>query len=159
MWRLRICLDKLQRTVGKINELEMGLSGRRGAPGAMQRKGIVRSHMLRERERPDDNLRCTDQVQRGCRQRGHVQRLANMACGVRTLTMFMQETAARREIQQRGASQKRQSPAHNRLSEHDLQRIHNTIFTLAPRLHEVENRCQKGNNLAPIFLDPATIPL
>ena len=104
MWRLRGRLNRRQRTGICTIGLETELRGGRGAPGAMQRKRIARRQMLRDRKRPGDNLRRADEVQWGRRQRRHVQRLANMAGGVRTLRVFVKETAARRKIQQRGAS-------------------------------------------------------
>ena len=49
LWRLRDSLDKRHRTgIGTI-ELEMELSGGRGAPGAMQDKRIARGRVQRER--------------------------------------------------------------------------------------------------------------
>ena len=45
LWRLRDSLDKRHRTgIGNI-ELEMELSGGRGAPGAMQDKRIARGRV------------------------------------------------------------------------------------------------------------------
>ena len=131
MWRLRIRLYKRQRTIGKINELKMELRGGRGAPGTMQRKRIARSHMLRERKIRRNNLRCADEVERGCRKRRHVQRLANVARRVRTLGVFVQEAAARREIQKRSASQHRQPPAHSCPSRHNFHQIHHTAIYLS----------------------------
>ncbi len=46
-----------------------------------------------------------DKVKPGSRQRRHVQRLADVAGGIGPIRMFVEERAARRKIEQRGASQ------------------------------------------------------
>src|SRR5260370_15691468 len=89
------------------------LSGRRRAPGAMQRKGIAWRCVLRQRTIPGYDLRLADEVQPGSRQRGHVQRLADMAGVLRPIRMMVEEPTARDKIEQRGASQQRQPAADN----------------------------------------------
>lgn len=149
MWRLRASLDRPQRTVRRTNKLKMELRGRRGAPGAMQRKRIARSCVLRERKMPGDELRRADQVKRGRRQRRHVQRLANMASRVRTLGMFVQEAAARREIQKRGASQQRHSSAHSCPSRHDSHQVHHTAIYLSTMLSAGRGRMLQNQHCGP----------
>ena len=156
MWRLRGRLNKRLRTVGN-QWTEDGLSGRRGAPRAMQRKRIAWSRMLRKRKIPRDNFRRADEVERCRRQRRHVQRLANMAGGIGSFRVFVKETAARGKVQQRSASQQGECPPHNRPSKNGSKPIHRPEFTLAPTLHLVEARSLKGNTVTRVFLDPATI--
>ena len=134
MWRLRASLDRLQRTVRRTNKLKIELRGGRSAPGAVQRKRIARSRVLRERKIRRDNLRSADQVERGSRQSRHVQRLANVAGRVRTLGVFVQEAAARREIQKRSASQQRHSSTHGYPSRHDSHQVHHTAIYLSTML-------------------------
>lgn len=54
-------------------------------------------------------LRFGNKIQRSGGQRRHVQRLANMASGIRAVIVVMQRRA-RREVQQRHAAQDRQRP-------------------------------------------------
>ena len=76
----------------------------------MEGKGIRWSCVLRERGVPGDLLRPGDQLE-GCgRQRGHVQRLANVASRV-GVAGVMVERRARDEVQQRQATQYRQRAA------------------------------------------------
>ncbi len=77
------------------------LGGGRGASGAMQRKGIAWRCVLRQRTIPGYDLRLADEVQPGSRQRGHVQRLADMARGIGPIRMLVEERAARCKIEQR----------------------------------------------------------
>ena len=64
----------------------------------MQRKGIKRRNIVRERSMPGD-LQCfRDQIESRGRQRRHVQRLANVASSVRAASVLMDERAASREI-------------------------------------------------------------
>ena len=77
----------------------------------MQGKGIARSRMVRERRVPGDRLRFGNQVEWRSRQRRQMQRLANVASRVRTIRMLVQQSAARREKQQRGACKQRQHTA------------------------------------------------
>ena len=70
----------------------------------MQGKGIAWRRVLRRRRIPGDNLRCAAEVQAGGRQRGHVQRLADMAGIVGTLGMPVGQSGAKRKVQQRAAS-------------------------------------------------------
>lgn len=74
------------------------LSGGRRAPGAMQRKGIAWRCVLCQRRIPSDDLRSPDQIKPRGRQRGHVQRLADMAGGIGTIRMLVEKGAARRKI-------------------------------------------------------------
>jgi len=61
-------------------------------------QGLMPGHQLRRR----NNLCC------GRSQRGHVQRLADVASGLRTAGVLMKERAADSEIQQRQARENRQ---------------------------------------------------
>ena len=95
----------------------------------MQRKGIAWRCVLRQRRIPSDDLRRADEVKPGGRQRGHVQRLAHMAGGIRPIGMFVEERAARGKIEKRGASQQRQRAAHSGSPENSFLRIH-SAYTL-----------------------------
>ncbi len=59
-----------------------------------------------------------DEVKRSRGQHGHVQRLADVASGFRTTCMMVEQAAARRKIQQNGASQNRQRTACHRPPEY-----------------------------------------
>jgi len=107
------------------------LSGRRRAPGAMQRKGIAWRCVLRQRTIPGYDLRLADEVQPGSRQRGHVQRLADMARGIGPIRMLVEERAARCKIEQRSASQQRQRAVHNSSPENHFLRIHLSTLHLS----------------------------
>ena len=97
----------------------------------MQRKRIARRCVLRQRRIPDNDLRRAGEVQPGSFQRGHVQRLTDMAGGVGPIRMLVEERAARGKIQQRGASQQRQSAAHNRSPENGYPPVHKRHFELS----------------------------
>ena len=70
----------------------------------MQRKRIARGHMLWERRVSRDQLRGGHQVKSSWCQHRRVQRLANVAGSFRAIGMLVKEAAARREVQQQGAS-------------------------------------------------------
>ena len=124
----------------------------------MQREGIAWRCVLRQRRIPGDDLRRVDEIESGRRQRGHVQRLADVAGGIGPLLMFVEDRAARGKIEQRGASQQRQRAAPNRSSENSFPRIHlstlhrSTLDVRTSRL--VANKTRQTVNG---FLDPATI--
>jgi hypothetical protein len=73
----------------------------------VQSKGIFRSYVPQNRCIPGDWPRCGDQIQRGRRQRRHVQRLANMANRLGPALVVVQERAAGREKKQYGATKQR----------------------------------------------------
>src|SRR5712664_3083682 len=102
----------------------------RCAPGAMQREGIAWRCVLRQRRIPGNDLRRADKVKPGSRQRRHVQRLADVAGGIGPIRMFVEERAARRKIEQRGASQQRQRVAHNRSPENGYAPVHKRHLSL-----------------------------
>jgi hypothetical protein len=81
------------------------LSGGRSAPGAMQREGIARRYMLRQRRIPGNDLRRADKIKPRRRQRRHMQRLANMAGRIGPICMLVEQGAARCKIEQRSASE------------------------------------------------------
>jgi hypothetical protein len=62
--------------------------------------------MLGERKKPCDKLDAVAQLKPGSCQRGHVQRLADMASRVRPVGVLVKETA-RRKKQHGGTSQQR----------------------------------------------------
>src|ERR1700736_4350055 len=97
----------------------------------MQRKGIARRCMLRQRRKPGDDLRPADKIQPGRRQGGHVQRLADMAGGVGPIRMLVEERAARGKIKQRDASQQCQRAAHSSSFENSSLRIHLSTLYLS----------------------------
>jgi hypothetical protein len=63
--------------------------------------------MLRERSIPGDQFGSSNEVESGRGQHGHVQRLADVASSFRATRMMVEQAAARRKIQQNGASQDR----------------------------------------------------
>jgi len=83
----------------------------------MQRERIAWRNVLRKRKIAGDELRCTNKIKARRGQGRHVQRLANVASGVGTIRVMVQERAARRKVQQRGKSQQRQCPVEARSSE------------------------------------------
>jgi hypothetical protein len=107
------------------------LSGRRRAPGAVQREGIAWRGVLRQRRKPGDGLRRVDEIQRGSRQRRHVQCLADMAGVLRPICMLVEERTACGKIEQRGASHQRQRAAHNPSPENGYPPMHKRHFSLA----------------------------
>lgn len=70
----------------------------------MKSKRIGRRSPLRKRTLPGNLLRCRNDFGRRNRQRRHVQRLTNMASGLRTAGMMVQKRAAAGEIEQCQAS-------------------------------------------------------
>jgi hypothetical protein len=86
------------------------LRGRRCSRRAVQREGIAWRSVLRERSISGDQLGSGNEVERGRGQHGHVQRLADVASSFRAARMMVEQAAARRKIQQNGASQDRQRP-------------------------------------------------
>jgi len=75
----------------------------------VQSEGILWRRISRESGVPRNFPRLRDEVERSRGQRRHVQRLANVASGIRAAAVVMQNGAASREIQQRHAAQYRQS--------------------------------------------------
>src|SRR5882762_3357217 len=96
----------------------------------MQRKGIAWRCVLRQRRIPGDDLRRAGEVQPGSRQRGHMQRLADMAGGIGPIRMMVEERPACGKIKQRDASQQRERAAHSSTSENSFLRIHLSIYTI-----------------------------
>ena len=91
----------------------------------MQRNGIARRNVWGKRGKSGDQLGSGDEVQSSRGQRGHVQRLADMASGFRAIRMAVEDAAARREIQQHGARKYRQRPARICPSEYGPTTLHN----------------------------------
>ena len=83
----------------------------------MQGKRIARRRMLRERRIAGDELGRADKIQVRRGQCRHMQRLANVASGIGTIRVMVQERAARSEIQYRRKGQQRQSAVHGGPSE------------------------------------------
>ena len=94
----------------------------------MQSKGIFRSYVPQNRCIPGDWPRCRDQIQRGRRQRRHVQRLANMASRLRPTLMMVQERAARSKEEQHRAAKHRQRAVRNRSPRYGSLRSHNSTI-------------------------------
>lgn len=124
----------------------------------MQRKRIAGRSVLRKRRKSGDQSGSGDEVERRCRQHGHVHGLADVARCFGTSCVVVQEAAASREIQQdrarkdcqsapcRGSSEYTSTPSHKFLS---------SVTLMVPR----------PASLLPSFgfpcnplLDPATIP-
>lgn len=70
----------------------------------MESKGIRWGSVLRERGVPCNLLRLGDQIERGSSQRGHVQRLANVAGRLVPVGVAVERRASG-EVQQRHATQ------------------------------------------------------
>ena len=83
----------------------------------MQGKRIAWCNVCRKRRKPDDQLGSGDEVQSGRSQRGHLQRLADVASSFPTIRMVVEDAGPCCEIQQHGACKRRQRPARNGLSE------------------------------------------
>ena len=109
----------------------MELSDGRSAPRAMQTEGIAWRNVLWQRRIPGDEFRCAGKIKPRSRQRRHMQRLANMAGGIRPVRMLVQQRSARRKKEQRGAGQQRQALPHNCSSEQDSHRVHRTEIYLS----------------------------
>jgi hypothetical protein len=74
----------------------------------VQSKGIFGSYVEQKQGIPGTWSRCGDKIQGSCRQRRHVQGLADMASRrLRPALMVMQERAAGREKEQYGAAKER----------------------------------------------------
>ena len=83
------------------------LRGGRGARRAVKRKRIQRRNAIWRCGMPRNFLRFGNEVERRRGQRRHMQRLANVASGIRSAGVMMQNRAASREIQQREAAEYR----------------------------------------------------
>ena len=75
----------------------------------MQSERILRRGAIRQGGMPRNFPCFRNEIKRSRGQRRHVQRLANVASGIRAAAVVMQNGAASREIQQRHAAQYRQS--------------------------------------------------
>lgn len=84
----------------------------------MQRKRVAWRIVSRERRIAGDEFGHANKIEARRGQRRHVQRLANVACGVvGTIRVVVQERAARGKVQHRGKSQQRQCAGNARSSE------------------------------------------
>ena len=90
----------------------------------MQRKGIAGRGMLRQRSIAGDQLGSGNEIERSRGKHRHVQRLANVAGGFRTARMLVEQAAARRKIQQNGASQDSQRTARQVPTEYSSTQSH-----------------------------------
>ena len=114
--------------------------------------------MLRERRIASDQLRGGDKVQSSRGQRWHMQRLANVASGLRTTRVMVEQAAARREIQQNGTSQHGYRAPHTGPSENGPTRLHDLPASVTPLTRQPAEWVQKVDPCPVRFLDPATIP-
>jgi len=124
----------------------------------MQRKRIARRSMLRERRISCDQLGDNDEVECRRGQHRHVQRLADVASGLRTIGVLVKQAPARREIQQHGASQHGHRPAHACPSENSPAQLHDLSVSVTPLTRQPAEGVQKVDPYPITFLDPATIP-
>jgi hypothetical protein len=115
---------KVSTRFGDFASRRRELRGRRRSRSAVKRKRIARRSMLRHRRRSGDQLGNGDQIQSSCGQHRHVQRLTNVASGLRTIRMLVEQAPACREIQQNGASQHGHRPAHVSSSENSPTQRH-----------------------------------
>ncbi len=74
------------------------LCGRGRSGSAVQRKGIARRNVWRERRKSGDQLGSGYKVQSSRGQRGHVQRLADVASDFRAIRVLVKQAPARGEI-------------------------------------------------------------
>jgi len=93
----------------------------------MQRKGIERRNIVRQCSVPGDLPRFRDQSKSRRRQCRHMQRLANVASGVRAAGVLMDKGATSREIEQRHAPQYRQSALQTPVPENRFPRVHTPL--------------------------------
>jgi hypothetical protein len=90
----------------------------------MQSKGIAWRYVLRQRRIPGDDLKRADETKpRGCERR-HVQRLADMARGIRAICVLMEKRRASGEIEQHRAAKHRQRAADRRSAENGCRQTH-----------------------------------
>jgi hypothetical protein len=94
----------------------------------MEGNGIRWDCVFRERRVPRHLLDFGNQVQAGGCQRGHMQRLANVASRLRPIRMVVEKRAARGKVQQRHATQNRQCAPRSPMPENRSLRVH----TLTP---------------------------
>ena len=80
--------------------------------------------MLRERCIAGDQLGSGNEIERRRGQHRHVQRLADVAGGFRAARMMVEQAAARRKIQQNGASQYSQRTARQGPTEYSSTQSH-----------------------------------
>jgi hypothetical protein len=87
-----------------------------------------------------------------------MQRLADVASVFRTIGMLVEQAAARREIQQHGASQHCQRPAHASRSENSPTQLHDLPVSVTSLTRQPAEWVQKIDPYPITLLDPATIP-
>ena len=90
----------------------------------MQRKGIARRSVPRERSISGNQFGSSNEVERSRGQHGHVQRLTDVASSFRAARMMVEQAAARRKIEQNGAGQDRQRPMRDGPSENSPAQRH-----------------------------------
>src|SRR5260370_21145829 len=122
---------KLASTWKYTSSQEVRLGGRGCAPGAMQRKRIPRRCVLRQRRIPSNDLRGAGEIKPGSCQRRHVQRLTDMAGSIGPICMLVEQGAAGRKKEQRGASKHRQRATRHSSSENGYPQVHKRQFSLA----------------------------
>ena len=114
--------------------------------------------MLRERRRSGDQLGNGDQIQSSGGQHRHVQRLADVASGFRTIGVLVEQAPARREIQQHGAGQHGHRPAHACPSKNSPTQLHDLPVSVTSLSRQAAEWVQKVDPYPITLLDPATIP-
>ena len=90
----------------------------------MQRERIERRSIFRKDGVPSHLPRFWNQIQGRSRQRRHVQRLANMAGGLRPTAVLVDESSASSKIQERNAAQHGQRALCNSMPKNDAWRTH-----------------------------------
>lgn len=124
----------------------------------MQRKRIAGRSVLRKRRKSGDQSGSGDEVERRCRQHGHVHGLADMARCFGTSCVVVQEAAASREVQQHRARKDCQNAPRRGLPEYTSTQSHkflSSVTLMVPR--PISLLSSFGFPCNP-FLDPATIP-
>jgi hypothetical protein len=124
--------DKGQHVLLRLASRRWKLRGRRRSRSAVQRKRIARRSMLRQRSISGDQFGRGNEIERRSGLHGHVQRLADVASVFRPIRMLVEQAAARREIQQHGASQHGQRPAHVCPSENSPSQLHDLPVSVTP---------------------------
>ena len=87
-----------------------------------------------------------------------MQRLADVASGLRTIGVLVEQAPARREIQQHGAGQHGHRPAHACPSKNSPTQLHDLPVSVTPLTLQPAEWVQKVDPYPIPLLDPATIP-
>jgi len=117
----------------------------------MQRKRVTQRASFGKRGMPGDQLGRGDQMQRSRGQHRHVQRLADMAGVFGPPGVLVEQAAARREIQQHGARDRRHRAVPPGTPEYGPRQSHRPIsYSSTPNRPSAGLCCKKCSFAAPI---------